>query len=151
MVALYPVGERRIPLFDLGSAGSSRAIANLHYSGWRGFAGGWDCGRVPIVQRLTNECNCALRRIFHLCDRDADGILSDDELNSFQKKCFDAPLTAEEIGNIKTLLREASSGGDSSSGTQPAAAAHGVAMLRRGGLTIEVFHCPSLAVHQTEA
>ncbi|KAJ4460972.1 putative Mitochondrial Rho GTPase 1 [Paratrimastix pyriformis] len=68
------------------------------------------CPTAPLFdadhQQLTPECTCALHRLFSLCDRDGDGILSDYELNEFQKKCFDAPLTEEEIGNIKGMLRQ---------------------------------------------
>jgi Ras family protein T1 len=36
------------------------------------------------TQQLTPRCVAALRRIFHLCDTDQDGALSDAELNAFQ-------------------------------------------------------------------
>ena len=36
------------------------------------------------TQQLTPRCVAALRRIFRLCDKDQDGILSDAELNHFQ-------------------------------------------------------------------
>ena len=36
------------------------------------------------TQQLMPRCVAALRRIFHLCDTDQDGALSDAELNAFQ-------------------------------------------------------------------
>lgn len=46
---------------------------------------------------LTPKCRAAMLNIFRQCDRDADGLLSDDELNTFQIKCFGAPLGLEEL------------------------------------------------------
>lgn len=34
--------------------------------------------------QLTERCKAALTRIFHICDIDNDGVLSDRELNVFQ-------------------------------------------------------------------
>lgn len=33
-----------------------------------------------------------------------DGILSDDELNAFQIKCFSAPLQPEELSGVKAVV-----------------------------------------------
>ncbi|PWN37582.1 P-loop containing nucleoside triphosphate hydrolase protein [Meira miltonrushii] len=56
---------------------------------------------------LKPACVDALRRIFRLCDSDKDGILSDAELNDFQRRCFDAPLQAQELEGIKDLVLSA--------------------------------------------
>jgi len=56
---------------------------------------------------LKPACVDALRRIFRLCDSDKDGVLSDAELNDFQRKCFDAPLQLQELEGIKDLVLQA--------------------------------------------
>jgi Ras family protein T1 len=56
---------------------------------------------------LKPACVDALRRIFRLCDSDKDGVLSDAELNDFQRKCFDAPLQLQELEGIKDLVVQA--------------------------------------------
>jgi Ras family protein T1 len=60
---------------------------------------------------LKPACVDALRRIFRLCDSDKDGVLSDVELNDFQRRCFDAPLQAQELEGIKNLVLSASVSG----------------------------------------
>ncbi|XP_022960031.1 mitochondrial Rho GTPase 2-like [Cucurbita moschata] len=57
-------------------------------------------------QSLKPRCKNALRRIFTLCDRDMDGALSDEELNEFQVKCFNAPLQPNEIVGVKRVVQE---------------------------------------------
>ncbi|XP_022954184.1 mitochondrial Rho GTPase 2 isoform X2 [Cucurbita moschata] len=57
-------------------------------------------------QSLKPRCKNALRRIFTLCDRDMDGALSDEELNEFQVKCFNAPLQPAEIVGVKRIVQE---------------------------------------------
>ncbi|KAA8543230.1 hypothetical protein F0562_021275 [Nyssa sinensis] len=46
------------------------------------------------TQALKPRCVRALKRIFILCDHDIDGALNNAELNEFQVKCFNAPVTA---------------------------------------------------------
>ncbi|CAJ2647553.1 unnamed protein product [Trifolium pratense] len=60
------------------------------------------------TQTLTLQCARALNRIFNLCDRDRDGVLSDAELNDFQDKCFNAPLQPQEILDVKKLVQNKS-------------------------------------------
>lgn len=55
---------------------------------------------------LREECVRALHRLFRLSDRDRDGRLSDDELNSFQVRVYGTPLQREELETIKDILRE---------------------------------------------
>ena len=53
---------------------------------------------------LKPACVAALKRIFHLCDHDQDGFLSDNEIQGFQNKCFHKPLTSSDLDNIKVTL-----------------------------------------------
>lgn len=57
--------------------------------------------------RLKPACVDALRRIFRLCDSDKDSLLNDNELNDFQRKCFDSPLQSQELEGIKDLVLQA--------------------------------------------
>jgi Ras family protein T1 len=50
----------------------------------------------------------ALQRIFYLSDRDQDGLLDDEEMRKFQLKCFERPLTEEELANIKKSIHRIS-------------------------------------------
>ncbi|KAI1504709.1 EF hand associated-domain-containing protein [Biscogniauxia marginata] len=53
---------------------------------------------------LKPACVSALKRVFYLCDKDQDGYLSDQEIQDFQAKCFDKPLTSEDLDNIKLSI-----------------------------------------------
>jgi mitochondrial Rho GTPase 1 len=53
---------------------------------------------------LKPACVSALKRVFYLCDKDQDGYLNDQEIQDFQAKCFDKPLTAEDLDNIKLSI-----------------------------------------------
>ncbi|KAK6625968.1 hypothetical protein RUM43_006267 [Polyplax serrata] len=55
---------------------------------------------------LTPECKKALMRIFKICDLDNDGLLSDDELNFFQKRCFNVPLQPQILEDVKSAIRK---------------------------------------------
>jgi Ras family protein T1 len=57
-------------------------------------------------QTLKPRCVRALKRIFILCDHDRDGALSNDELNDFQVRCFNAPLQPSEIVGVKRVVQE---------------------------------------------
>ncbi len=46
----------------------------------------------------------ALKRVFYLCDRDQDGLLNDKEIHDFQLRCFDKPLSDEDLGSIKRMI-----------------------------------------------
>jgi Ras family protein T1 len=50
----------------------------------------------------------ALKRIFYLCDKDQDGYLNDQEMHDFQAKCFEKPLSPEDLDNIKLSISKAS-------------------------------------------
>ncbi|KAL8865333.1 MAG: hypothetical protein Q9174_006943 [Haloplaca sp. 1 TL-2023] len=55
---------------------------------------------------LKPACISALRRIFHLCDRDQDGYLSDKEIHDFQTMCFGKPLSDLDLSNVKSSLQK---------------------------------------------
>ncbi|KAG8227497.1 hypothetical protein J437_LFUL002386 [Ladona fulva] len=55
-------------------------------------------------QDLTEKCKEALIRIFKICDADCDGLLSDEELDGFQRLCFQSPLQPHVLRDLKTLL-----------------------------------------------
>ncbi|XP_065199463.1 mitochondrial Rho GTPase isoform X2 [Planococcus citri] len=69
---------------------------------------------ITDKQELTEGCVKALTRIFKICDFDNDGLLSDKELNLFQKRCFDTPLRKEAMQDIKTIISKNINGGISS-------------------------------------
>ncbi|XP_071451061.1 mitochondrial Rho GTPase isoform X2 [Hetaerina americana] len=62
-------------------------------------------------QDLTEKCKEALIRIFKICDADCDGLLSDEELDGFQRLCFQAPLQPHVLRNLKLLLASSSPDG----------------------------------------
>ncbi|KAJ3467414.1 hypothetical protein MRS44_004978 [Fusarium solani] len=53
---------------------------------------------------LKPVCVSALMRIFYLCDKDQDGYLNEQEMRDFQARCFDKPLTADDLDNIKLSI-----------------------------------------------
>ncbi|KAF4595580.1 mitochondrial Rho GTPase 1 [Ophiocordyceps camponoti-floridani] len=53
---------------------------------------------------LKPACVAALTRVFFLCDKDQDGYLNDQEMRDFQARCFDKPLTGEDLDNIKLSI-----------------------------------------------
>lgn len=54
---------------------------------------------------LTEKCKKALVRIFKICDMDNDGLLNDQELNTFQRRCFNAPLNPQALEELKTVVQ----------------------------------------------
>lgn len=69
---------------------------------------------------LKPACVAALQRIFYLCDRDQDGYLNDHEMREFQSKCFDKPLTDDDLENIKASIAKVVSTTDSEKGIDQA-------------------------------
>ncbi|VVC31939.1 EF hand associated, type-1,EF hand associated, type-2,Small GTPase superfamily,Mitochondrial Rho [Cinara cedri] len=53
---------------------------------------------------LTEKCKRALCRVFKICDTDNDGLLNDEELNNFQRHCFDCHLPLQQLNGIKTII-----------------------------------------------
>ncbi|KAK0145975.1 Mitochondrial Rho GTPase 2 [Merluccius polli] len=58
----------------------------------------------PEDKQLKPQCVRALSRIFYISDRDNDRILSDVELNRFQKACFGNPLAPQALEDVKTVV-----------------------------------------------
>ncbi|KAM6155589.1 mitochondrial Rho GTPase 2 [Rhynchocyon petersi] len=65
----------------------------------------------PTAKQLRPECAQALTRIFRLSDQDLDEVLSDQELNSFQKYCFGHPLAPQALEDVKTVVGKNVAGG----------------------------------------
>ena len=65
---------------------------------------------------LKLPCIAALERIFWLCDKDQDGILSDKEINDFQLRSFGKGLAEEELENIKQAVSKISASSVASKG-----------------------------------
>ncbi|KAJ9057018.1 ERMES complex Ca(2+)-binding regulatory GTPase gem1 [Entomophthora muscae] len=59
-----------------------------------------------VEQTLKTKCISVLKRVFALSDVDKDGILSDEELNGFQRKCFGSPLDRTELQEVKAVIAE---------------------------------------------
>lgn len=58
------------------------------------------------THQLKPKAVAALRRIFKMCDRDADGGLNDIELNDFQNACFNVRLQPQELEGVKRVVKE---------------------------------------------
>ncbi|GAP91269.1 putative mitochondrial Rho GTPase 1 [Rosellinia necatrix] len=65
---------------------------------------------------LKPACVSALKRVFYLCDKDQDGYLNDREIQDFQAKCFDKPLTPEDLDNIKLSISKSVPSSDTDKG-----------------------------------
>ncbi|RKU48627.1 ERMES complex Ca(2+)-binding regulatory GTPase gem1 [Coniochaeta pulveracea] len=61
-------------------------------------------------EKLKPACVEALKRVFYLCDKDHDGYLNDQEMQEFQKKAFDKPLTQDDLNNIKMTISKGAPG-----------------------------------------
>ncbi|GAB6027223.1 Mitochondrial Rho GTPase 1 [Chamberlinius hualienensis] len=60
----------------------------------------------PDTKDLTDRCRFALARIFKICDLSNDGILNDEELNFFQRQCFNAPLQPHALDDVKSIVQK---------------------------------------------
>ncbi|XP_061911897.1 mitochondrial Rho GTPase 2 [Entelurus aequoreus] len=58
----------------------------------------------PEDKQLKYLCVRALSRIFYISDQDNDRVLSDAELNCFQKSCFGNPLAPQALEDVKTVV-----------------------------------------------
>ncbi|XP_061563742.1 mitochondrial Rho GTPase 2 [Cololabis saira] len=65
----------------------------------------------PEDKQLKAACVRALSRIFYISDQDNDHILSDAELNCFQKSCFGNPLAPQALEDVKTVVWKNTSDG----------------------------------------
>lgn len=63
------------------------------------------------VGQMTPRCRRAFLRIFRIHDEDRDGLLSNEELNTFQRRAFDVPLVERDLtGWKKVVSRDHDSG-----------------------------------------
>lgn len=69
----------------------------------------------------------ALQRIFYLSDKDRDGYLNPQELHDLQVKCFEKPLSGEDLSNIKQSIQKSSPGSVSEKGVNE----HGFLLLNK--------------------
>ncbi|XP_061455203.1 mitochondrial Rho GTPase 2 isoform X2 [Rhineura floridana] len=58
----------------------------------------------PEEKQLRPACTQALTRIFNMSDQDNNQILSDEELNYFQKSCFGNPLAPQALEDVKMVV-----------------------------------------------
>lgn len=58
----------------------------------------------PEEKQLRPACTRALTRIFNMSDQDNNQILSDEELNYFQKSCFGNPLAPQALEDVKMVV-----------------------------------------------
>ncbi|XP_029842619.1 mitochondrial Rho GTPase 1 [Ixodes scapularis] len=66
---------------------------------------------LPQERDLTDRCKTALTRVFRICDSDNDGVLSDKELNQFQRRCFNTPLEPRALQDLKAIVAKNLEGG----------------------------------------
>ncbi|XP_046899517.1 mitochondrial Rho GTPase 1b isoform X3 [Hypomesus transpacificus] len=60
----------------------------------------------PEEKEMKPPCVRALTRIFKVSDLDNDGSLNDNELNFFQRTCFNAPLAHQALEDVKNVVRK---------------------------------------------
>uniref|UniRef100_A0A8P4G4U7 Mitochondrial Rho GTPase n=1 Tax=Dicentrarchus labrax TaxID=13489 RepID=A0A8P4G4U7_DICLA len=60
----------------------------------------------PEKKDMKPLCVKALTRIFKVSDLDNDGILNDNELNFFQRTCFNTPLEPQALEDVKNVVRK---------------------------------------------
>uniref|UniRef100_A0A8B9LPR3 Mitochondrial Rho GTPase n=1 Tax=Astyanax mexicanus TaxID=7994 RepID=A0A8B9LPR3_ASTMX len=60
----------------------------------------------PDEKEMKAACVRALTRIFKVSDLDNDGILNDNELNFFQRTCFNTPLPPQALEDVKNVVRK---------------------------------------------
>uniref|UniRef100_A0A672RYP4 Mitochondrial Rho GTPase n=1 Tax=Sinocyclocheilus grahami TaxID=75366 RepID=A0A672RYP4_SINGR len=65
----------------------------------------------PEDKEMKPSCIKALTRIFKISDLDNDGILNDNELNFFQRTCFNIPLAPQALEDVKNVVRKNMSDG----------------------------------------
>uniref|UniRef100_A0A671SXW9 Ras homolog family member T1a n=1 Tax=Sinocyclocheilus anshuiensis TaxID=1608454 RepID=A0A671SXW9_9TELE len=65
----------------------------------------------PEEKEMKPSCIKALTRIFKISDLDNDGILNDNELNFFQRTCFNIPLAPQALEDVKNVVRKNMSDG----------------------------------------
>ena len=62
--------------------------------------------KKTLLLQLTDQCQRALTRVFKICDADNDGLLSDQELAQFQRKCFGMDLEVGTLESLKAVVQK---------------------------------------------
>uniref|UniRef100_A0A673ACK3 Mitochondrial Rho GTPase n=1 Tax=Sphaeramia orbicularis TaxID=375764 RepID=A0A673ACK3_9TELE len=65
----------------------------------------------PEEKELKPSCIKSLTRIFKVSDLDNDGVLNDNELNFFQRTCFNTPLAPQALEDVKNVVKRNMSDG----------------------------------------
>ncbi|XP_035261936.1 mitochondrial Rho GTPase 1b isoform X2 [Anguilla anguilla] len=65
----------------------------------------------PEDKEMKPPCVKSLTRIFKVSDLDNDGVLNDNELNFFQRTCFNTPLAPQALEDVKNVVRKNMSDG----------------------------------------
>ncbi|XP_044036347.1 mitochondrial Rho GTPase 1-A-like [Siniperca chuatsi] len=60
---------------------------------------------IETCVELKPSCIKSLTRIFKVSNLDNDGILNDNELNFFQRTCFNTPLAPQALEDVKNVVR----------------------------------------------
>uniref|UniRef100_UPI00358FA278 mitochondrial Rho GTPase 1-A-like isoform X3 n=1 Tax=Myxine glutinosa TaxID=7769 RepID=UPI00358FA278 len=67
-------------------------------------------------KELKPKCAEVLARIFKISDIDNDGILNDQEMDSFQQLCFNTPLLPKTVREVKKIVKQNTTSGISKKG-----------------------------------
>uniref|UniRef100_A0A4W5KAD8 Mitochondrial Rho GTPase n=1 Tax=Hucho hucho TaxID=62062 RepID=A0A4W5KAD8_9TELE len=94
-----------LPAFTLYcSAKNLKNISELFYYAQKAVL--HPTGPLYCPEEKRPTCIKALTRIFKVSDLDNDGILNDNELNFFQRTCFNAPLASQALEDVKNVVRK---------------------------------------------
>uniref|UniRef100_A0AAQ5XHK2 Ras homolog family member T1a n=1 Tax=Amphiprion ocellaris TaxID=80972 RepID=A0AAQ5XHK2_AMPOC len=93
------------PLFPQCSAKNLKNISELFYYAQKAVLHPTGPLYCPEEKELKPSCIKALTRIFKVSDLDNDGILNDNELNFFQRTCFNTPLAPQALEDVKNVVR----------------------------------------------
>lgn len=107
--ANFNVNEVRPPLRLLISRCSIYVNEQLHIRSY-GTKTFWPLIQTPLYdfhqQNLKSAVVAALQRIFFLCDKDQDSLLSPAEIHALQQKCFNKPLPEKDLEELKRVISE---------------------------------------------
>ncbi|XP_053355239.1 mitochondrial Rho GTPase 1b [Clarias gariepinus] len=65
----------------------------------------------PERRQMKPACVRALTRVFKISDLDNNGVLSDSELNFFQRVCFSSPLAPQALEDVKKVVKKSTPDG----------------------------------------
>ncbi|KAG7281659.1 hypothetical protein CRUP_019171 [Coryphaenoides rupestris] len=104
--------DNRVPLIlvgnksDLCSAKNLKNISELFYYAQKAVLHPTGPLYCPEKKDMKALCVKALTRIFKVSDLDNDGILNDNQLNFFQRTCFNSPLAPQALEDVKNVVRK---------------------------------------------